>query len=246
MSEPYAGPLLFCDTETTGLDPHATRAAMLEAAFIITEGPELEVRAEANLIIRPAGNSQDHDTLWASMEPVVREMHEANGLWHEATLGGSAWSTHDADDAIAAWLTEQGITSPIPLAGSGVERLDRPWINAFLPRVASRLTYWALDISPQRRTMQYAGRLDLIESEVEKSLAENRNHRALDDVRLYVDEARRYMRLYRSMPTPEVLARLDLHFNRETDPCAAHGRPGVTPEWPCAVAKVFDLQEVPA
>lgn len=191
---------LICDLETTDSEPHLQHAAILEVGAILCRWePELPEVARASLVIRPAGTLGDHDVMWAQMPQVVRDMHTANGLWEEATIGPDAWNVTEADTAIARWLvTHAGADAVVALAGSGTSHLDHPFIKAHLPRLASRIgAYWTLDIGPFRRMLGLAGRADLLD------LAGDVNakpHRGLGDAELHLAEARRYLGLLQSIP----------------------------------------------
>lgn len=187
----YEGPLLFCDIEATGLDPREYGASILEVGLILTTGPELTEVATANLLIRPAGSTMDLDRLWTSMPTEVQEMHTANGLWAEVNNPDSgAWLAHEGDSALANWLTNKGVTEPIPLAGSGVGHYDLQWIKVHMPALAARLAYWTIDIGVMRRLLQYAGRDDLVDLPTD---VDAKPHRALPDARLHVAEGRRHL-----------------------------------------------------
>ncbi len=185
--------LLWLDLETTSSEPTDAHAAVLEVGAILTTWePDLPVIARASMIVRPPGLSGDHDRTWAQMLPVVRDMHDASGLWLEATTGTDAWNPSDADSAIHDWVVQHTGGEPIPLAGSGVGHLDLPFVKAFMPRLASRLTYWPLDIGNVLRMLDLAGRSDLVNLATD---VDAKPHRALPDVELHVAEARRYLRL---------------------------------------------------
>ncbi len=195
--------LLWLDLETTTNDPADPVAAILEVGAIITTWePALPELARASMVIRPPGLSGDHDRTWAQMLPVVRDMHEASGLWLEATTGEAAWNLADADAAISVWVQSKCGDRPVALAGSGVGHLDLPFIKAFLPKLALRLTYWPLDIGGIRRSLELAGRSDLVnlQRDVEAKL-----HRGLSDCELHVAEARRYLQLLAAVPAAEVV-----------------------------------------
>lgn len=231
----YSGPLLIADLETTGLDPDSNH--VLEFGAVLTTGVELTVRGEASLVIRPPGGTTEHDKMYAAMPPEVREMHRANGLWEEATTGDGAWNIHDADMALCEWLDgklrECEHDGLVALAGSGVERFDRPWINRHFPKLAQRFFYRAVDVSPQRMTMDYCGRLDLCDPLMVDS--DTRPHRALLDCRLEVDEIRGYMHLYQSFPRrgevvlsaaerDAAIRCMEVVDDKAADEAAVHGR----------------------
>jgi oligoribonuclease (3'-5' exoribonuclease) len=199
--------LLWIDLETTQTDPRHPYAAILEVGAIITRWDvELTEVARANLVLRPPGNMTDHDQLWAHMEPVVQEMHHTNGLWQEATspASGSAWGLTEADDGLAAWVVDEtGGDELIPLAGSGVGHLDLPFVKAFMPRLAGRITYWPIDIGNVRRSLQLAGRDDLVNLAGD---VDAKPHRGLGDVEMHVAEARRYLGLLGRIPVGDPVA----------------------------------------
>jgi oligoribonuclease (3'-5' exoribonuclease) len=65
--------LLWCDTETTGLDP--VTDDMLEVAFIVTE--DLQIVDEISFVIK----KPDIQFLKDKCIPKVYEMHNQNSLW---------------------------------------------------------------------------------------------------------------------------------------------------------------------
>ena len=203
MSTPTA--VMWCDIESTDSDPNTDHAAILEVAIILTDHtPELNPIATASLLVRPPGLQSDHDLMWSRMPQVVRDMHSTSGLWREATTSPEAWNLVDADRALRGWVAEQlGEDARVPLAGSGVGHLDRPWILRFMPQLATRLTYWHLDIGNVRRMLALAGRDDLVDLPTD---VDAKPHRALGDVTMHVAEARRYLGLLGAIPRPEPVA----------------------------------------
>lgn len=201
-SKPPATHLCHIDLETTNTDPYAPYAAVLEIGAIITRStPDLPEVARASLIVRPPGGPTDHAAMWASMVPIVQQMHHESGLWREATIGDGAWGLTQADNAFTDWLTTQveadGGVLPVPLAGAGIGQLDLPYVKSHLPRLASVITYWPLDISPTRRMLQIAGRDDYVDLVGD---VDAKPHRALGDIELHVAEARRYLAALQSLP----------------------------------------------
>jgi oligoribonuclease len=193
--------VLWLDLEATTTDAHSDIAAVLEIGAIITDyTPELNEVARASLVVRPPGLQSDHDRMWAQMDPFVRDMHTANGLWAEATTGDDAWQLAEADPAFANWISETvgGVT--VPMAGSGVAHFDHPYVRVHLPATATRLTYWMLDIGQIRRMLDLANRRDLVHLEQD---VDAKPHRGLADVELHVAEARRYLALLGRIPVDD-------------------------------------------
>lgn len=185
--------LVWVDLETTGgnvEDGHV----LLEVGAILTDAtPDLNVLDEYNVVLNNAMGSDE----WANhADPVVVEMHTKNGLWAESDQ--STRFPLEVDLAICSWLDDNGIgTKHIGLGGSGVAHFDRRWIKACLPRFDRRLAYWALDVGVLRRLFMLAGRADLIAPSGDKAL---KPHRALDDARLHLDEARAYCAFLGAFP----------------------------------------------
>lgn len=192
---------LWVDLESTDSDPYSDHAAILEVGAIITLfDPDLTEVARASMIIRPPGAQPEHDAIWQRMVPVVRQMHTDNGLWLEATTGETAWNIIEADQALRQWVHTHTGGTPVPLAGSGVAHLDRPFVMAHLPHLSTQLTYWHLDIGNVRRLLQLAGRDEHVDLATDVAA---KPHRGLADVELHVAEARRYLQLLGSIPTAE-------------------------------------------
>lgn len=188
---------LVLDLETTGVD--ATTDHILEIGVILVEWTAaLPALDQANLIVRPPGAQQDHDLMWAQMDPFVQQMHTANGLWRDALTREDTWTLAEADDSLCRWLEIAGVDSTIPIIGSGVGHLDLPFVKACMPRLATRITYWPLDFGNLRRAFELAGRPDVVDLPTD---VDAKPHRALGDARLHLLEARRYLELLGQLPT---------------------------------------------
>lgn len=188
------------DLETTDSNPYAPHAEILEiGAVLVAYTPDLPEIARASLLVRPPGLISDHDQMWARMLPVIQRMHTDNGLWAEATTSEDAWSITDADRALAEWIVETIGPDPIPLIGSGVGHLDRPFVAAYMPHLMARLTYWPIDIGNVRRMLELAGRADHVDLVGD---VDAKPHRALGDAEMHLLEARRYLQLLAQLPEP--------------------------------------------
>ena len=173
--DPTAYNIAWLDLETTGTDE--ADGSILEVGVAITS-PDLDVLAVAEWLAEP---DMAHV---ATMAPVVREMHTANGLLDELDrVGGVPIGTLDAE--LRSLLDAYAVRGRLVLAGSGVSHFDGRWIRRHLPDAARRLTYWTFDVGVVRRW------LATIDPELVRP-APAKTHRALDDARDHLAEWRHY------------------------------------------------------
>lgn len=192
---------LWLDLETTGLDPHAPHALLLEWAFalceddrtISREGSELAiVRAESGVIAYP---EDVLERAYEAADPYVQEMHEANDLWTDC-LGvdyrGRRESLADADAYLVSVATSLGANTrrndpkaKLVLAGASVH-FDLSWVRAKMPEFAAHLSHRVFDVS----TIKIAERAwgDAANAPEFRGVAA---HRALDDIKATIEDARR-------------------------------------------------------
>ena len=78
--------IVFADVETTGLDERDAHAHLLEVALVVTDDDLNEVAHDSTLV--QVGDALQLDALIEKLHPVVREMHEKNGLFAELRAGG--------------------------------------------------------------------------------------------------------------------------------------------------------------
>lgn len=171
--------LAWVDLETTGTDEQYD--PIVEVACVLTEGPELEVLAEYS--------SPIHFVLGGKVQvsAYVRAMHEQSGLWKECEL--APWAP-DVETAMVAMLGAWGKPHDFILAGSGVSHFDRRFLEAQMPSFTKWLRYYSVDVGVLRRSLQLIGRGDLV-----PAINDRKPHRALDDIRLHIEEMRHYRRV---------------------------------------------------
>lgn len=177
--------LLWLDLETTSLDPANT--SVLEAFWELTDW-NLAPVASGHGVRRCVG-----DGALPPMDDFVREMHAKSGLI-DACLDGTVAPPVGGAAGTMARLARllDGIDVDVPLAGSGVSHFDRLVLAEQYPDVASRLTYWSLDLGPIRRLAEGTGYADLAlpavdiahraEADVRRAQAEYRQWRAVFDI----------------------------------------------------------------
>jgi len=173
--------LLWLDLETTGLDLAQDR--ILEVGAILTDSDLREIASYHDVLHWPR---ETLDALITS--DYVHEMHTDNGLLADCTA--EAATLPDVTSGLLQLLNYVPDRRPITLAGSGVSHFDLLWLRKWLPRVAEALTYYTVDIGVVRRYMRNV--VGLPEPDREPL-----PHRALQDARLHLAEARTYRDLLR-------------------------------------------------
>lgn len=157
--------LAVIDLETTGLDP--VTGLILEVGVVIVDSQLHEVAQLEVLVADPravewADRARARAINGADLEFAER-MHLDNGLVHDLLsprqfLGEDelqppvhrrsvAFTVDVAEDGVIRFLEEQGISAPVPLAGSSVRALDGPFLEAHMPKLFSRFTHRTVDAS---------------------------------------------------------------------------------------------------
>lgn len=174
--------ILWVDLETTG---NTDEDEIIEVGAVVTDYELTELVAYEQ-VFRTTRSISDID-------PIVLDMHVANGLWKDTH--GKETAVERAQDA-GGLLYFLGVNDclkggRIALAGSGVGHFDRRYIRRYWPNLENRLTFWNIDIGVVRRFLRLSGH-DIPSGGVDKT------HRALDDIRGHIDEARQYRNMFRA------------------------------------------------
>lgn len=176
--------LLWLDLETTGTDE--AKDSIIEIGCILTT-PDLTAIDEFATPVLPTD-----EALGRMMRtPVVREMHEANGLL-ELVLDGIGELPHDAAGMVLNWLADNGAQrGATVLAGSGVAHFDRRFLGRWMPQVDRFLRHWCIDVGVIRRAVGMWA-----PSVPQSDANDGKTHRALDDARCHLGEARHWADLF--------------------------------------------------
>jgi oligoribonuclease len=183
--------IVWIDTETTGLDPH--NGQLLEIAVLVTDDDYNELWSSQRLIQNP----ELDPTAWHEK---VLAMHTKSGLLADLQAGREAgvlaWQTPEAVEAhlIKILTGKFGVDElrKAPLGGSSVQ-FDREWLKIHMPDLITLLHYRNADVS---------GVGEFLKRDNPKTEARRRAqnpsavvaHRALDDIRYSVAQARFYSR----------------------------------------------------
>ena len=186
--------LLWLDLETTGSD--VDHDCIIEIGCVLTTTDLVEV-ASFDHVVQPTplglGRLMQND--------VVRDMHTDNGLLavllgEDIGIDEPFAKIHHATESLLAWLTENGaLQGRTVLAGSGVGHFDRKFIDRYMPQLSRHLRYWCIDIGVIRRAH------DMWVGTPVSAANDSKTHRALDDVRCHLAEARAFRYHWAFAPT---------------------------------------------
>ncbi len=179
--------ILWIDLETTG---SSDEAEIIEFGAVLTDqSSELKQLGEFTATIW-------HDRPYEA--PIVSEMHQRSGLTSDL-MNPDYHTVPDLEKAVLAWINDTvGFTTEhMPWGGSGVGHFDSKFIKRDMPYLSKRLTYWVYDVGVLRRMLRLAG----VEPNSPSGDSNIKTHRALDDIRLHVQEARDYITLLQERTT---------------------------------------------
>lgn len=191
---PIRDHILWMDLETTGSDE--ANDCIIEVGAIVTTY-DLQERSCFTEIVKPfplgLGRLLQND--------VVREMHTTNGLLEDVLRASDAQRPHLTEQRLLSWLDGLGLShGGLVLGGSGVGHFDRRFIRKFWPTLNGRLRYWVVDVGVLRRTYEMWVGPDPFRHNAGKT------HRAIDDIRCHVEEARSFASLWSVFRTEDAEA----------------------------------------
>lgn len=168
--------LVWIDLEMTGLDPVENK--IIEIATIVTDG-ELNIIAEGpNLIIHQSEEELDKMDEWN-----VRH-HTANGLIEQ--VRSSETSLEDAETETLAFLQEHCFENQSPLCGNTIGQ-DRRFLRRYMPTLHEFFHYRSVDVTTVKIL------LDIWYQAPQYHKGDG--HRALDDIRMSIEELKHYRRI---------------------------------------------------
>lgn len=180
--------MLWIDLETTGLSADAD--VPLELGLTLTDKWGAFVDSWKTLIWEddlPYMNAMNN------MLPFVDNMHTENGLLADLNRFGKRTRRSAARDAVA-WLQMHEVEKfTLPMCGSSIGSLDRPFAIKHLPELHEFFHYRNIDISTVRELCKMHNPLlmERIEADIEDAYLEK--HRVLEDIQ---DSITLYRSLY--------------------------------------------------
>lgn len=170
--------LLWMDLEMTGLDPEVE--VITEVAALISDFKlKVEVEYEAKLHYSPAKLKAKFDA-------------EVNGFWNSmpeerdrlvADCASSKLKLRDVENQLIKLVEDNFGVQPVILAGNSI-RVDRMFIDKYMPRFAALLHYRMFDVTTLKIWIEGNGR---------QARKKEERHRALYDIYESIAELKYYL-----------------------------------------------------
>lgn len=185
--------LAVLDIETTGLN--ASTDSTLEVGIVIVDSKLREIAHDCVLVASPENVAWAKRTLERASRggplTFAQSMHLNNWLVTDlhspevflSSGGGTRAIAPDyeqAADYLCAFLDEQGIVEPVPLAGSSVRSLDGPFLERHMPKLFSRFTHRTIDASALTELARF---MDPAGYEELAAATPDSGHRTIEDCR---------------------------------------------------------------
>lgn len=178
--------MLWIDLETTGL--RADEQVPLELGLMVTDKWGAEIASWKTLIWEASFVDNK-----VAANDFVLNMHTENGLWDDLNKF-SVRTRRSAAESAVAWLESVGVEKfTLPMCGSSIGSLDRPFTIEHLPELHEFFHYRNIDVSTVRELckMHNPTLMERIVESIKDSYAEK--HRVLEDIQ---DSITLYRALY--------------------------------------------------
>lgn len=175
--------IVWVDVETSGLNPWtgpSERRHLLEVACLVTD-TDLNILDEEGFEATVSYSSREVERIRSKAQKIVREMHDANGLW-ERVAGDEGLSLGELDQALLSYVAEFAPESRLARLGGNSVRLDLNFLEAYLPMTYGHLHYRFLDVTTVSTLLGWWGNVPRFEK--------RGNHTAMSDIRESIEELR--------------------------------------------------------
>lgn len=174
--------LLWCDLETTGLDPKTE--VIMEIGFVVTDSELNEIDSWSTPVW-----DWGSETVFNRAVPFVKDMHKKNGLLNECRASGVLYST--AKTMAREFIEKHGfaLDRTDPLCGSSVH-FDRAFLDAFDFGILDGMSYRNIDVSSLKETFSRFATEEQL-SDREEGFPQGKDvgkHRVIDDCRWSIAE----------------------------------------------------------
>ncbi|MBB5474844.1 oligoribonuclease [Cellulomonas hominis] len=171
--------LVWTDVETTGTVAH--RGHLLQIAILVTD-LDLNVLEETGYEATVGYTAEQSAAMRDAADPIVRDMHDTNGLWNAITDPTTTKSTTTiAAEALAYVQQLVPERRTARMAGNSL-RLDLNFVEEHLPPLYEHLHYRMLDVSSWTGPAQWWAGIE--------PMPKARNHTAMADIRESIEEMR--------------------------------------------------------
>lgn len=194
-SEIKRGPLerlVWCDTETTGLDPMMDQ--LLEVGFLITDLEFVELD-RMKVIIQPGDMAVIQED---QVIPFVWDMHTKSGLWSDIK-NGAGYRLHEAIPMVEAFLDKHEVCTEDPICGSSVQ-FDRSWLGRWMPTAMGKFSYRNIDVSTLKELMLRLSPDIYVEMPDDAKVMNRKTHRVIEDIEDTISELRFYRNEFLYVP----------------------------------------------
>lgn len=180
--------MCWVDMETTGLD--AYDCVPLELGFTLTDKMGNVVDTWESLIWDKTPDFQRAVTA-GMKDSFVGPLHEKSGLWKDLQDpdGPRRMTRSEAQRAVTNWLKTHGVGKDLmPLSGSSIGSLDRPFLQQHFMLLNDYLSYRNIDVSTIKELARLHRPALVTEAEKHKWQKGEASHRVLGDIEASIRE----------------------------------------------------------
>jgi len=171
--------IAWVDVETTGLNPWEGES-LLEVACLVTD-TDLNILDEKGFESQVEYSARDVEVMWADTRKVVRDMHDANGLWTRLAQEPGL-SLGDLDTALLEYMKGFAPEARTARLGGNSVRLDLNFLEKYLPETYGHLHYRFIDSTTVSTLFNWWGGVPKFEK--------RGAHTAMSDIRESIEELR--------------------------------------------------------